>query len=532
MPDDHNNNVSSPAFRLDKASLPKQQQQQQQKQQRPYSPSPPTVDTTTAAPIIPSSSSSSSPHQTSILPSPASPHSPVVVATSPTSTAPEKTVAILATLKQLEARAKDFNDLARQVNAEERACLAELSKVRKSLKAITISKSDAKKKKNAKRKSSSLSASSDKVNGTPNGSNEDIVAAPAGSGAEGQGQVEGDNDDDDERPPDEGVMESIERKLRHLEFQFPKPAHIILRLALGSHAPVSLKPLQLRLAYKHEYEVFKLRFTLIFMFLSTCALLVTSSRLLDAVFGFTYLYYYATCVLREHILLVNGSRIRTWWFVHHYISIALAGVVLIWPASPLYHSFRTHFFAFSLYISAMQFLQYRYQRSRLYVLVALDRARPMDTVSGEGGFFAANGEREFRLLVPFLGVGQVWQAWNAALLLRPWWDWWWAVNEEIIRSSGRGSDGGAYYFHTWKELLARSSWAAGGSGAGSVEWQGTVAGALFAALAVGNSVATVRTWRAKTSLRKGTTGASGAASHRNSGSGLPASPTNGHSHAL
>ncbi|KAJ3147602.1 hypothetical protein HDU89_005218 [Geranomyces variabilis] len=521
MPDDHNHNgvssssSSAASFRLDKASLPQQQKQQQ----RPYSPSPPTVDTTASAPRIPfsSPSSSSSPQQTSILPSPASPHSPVVAAVSPTTTAAEKSVAILATLKKLEARAKDFNDLARQVNAEERACLAELSKVRKSLKAITDAK-----KKNAKRKSSSSSPSSDKRNATPNGSNDDIVAAASGAGV--QRQVE--DNDDDERPPNEDVMESIERKLRHLEFQFPKPAHIILRLALGSHAPVSLKPLQLRLAYKHEYEVFKLRFTLIFMFLSTCALLVTSSRVLDAVFGFTYLYYYATCVLREHILLVNGSRIRTWWFVHHYISIALAGVVLIWPASPLYQSFRTHFFAFSLYISAMQFLQYRYQRSRLYVLVALDRARPMDTVSGEGGFFAANGEREFRLLVPFLGVGQVWQAWNAALLLRPWWDWWWAVNEEIIKSGG-----GASYFHTWRELLARSSWAAGGSGAGSVEWQGTVAGALFAALAVGNSVATVRTWRAKTSQRKSGSGAGGAA-HRNSGSGLPASPTNGHSHAL
>ncbi|KAI8906194.1 TMPIT-like protein, partial [Powellomyces hirtus] len=273
-----------------------------------------------------------------------------------------------------QQRAAHFNDLARQVNAEERACLAELGKSKRAMKDL-----------------GKLIEQEQREQKHQQGPPQSLPRVLTGGLNEGE----------------ESPMQRIKRKVRHLEYQFPKPAHIILRIAIGSHAPVSLKPLQLRLAYKHEYEVFKLRFTLVFMVLSMFALFLVSSRVLDAIYGFAMLYYYATCVLREHILLVNGSRIRTWWFVHHYISIVLSGITLIWPASPLYQKFRTHFFAFSLYISAMQYLQYRYQRSRLYVLVALDRARPMDTVAGEGGFFAA--EREFRLLVPFLAVGQVWQ---------------------------------------------------------------------------------------------------------------------------
>ncbi|KAJ3019214.1 hypothetical protein HKX48_002290 [Thoreauomyces humboldtii] len=347
--------------------------------------------------------------------------------------------AILADLKKLEARAAAFNELARQVNAEEAACLKELARCKKD---ITALRKDTK-----LRKTGKVGATTSKT-------------------------TEDDNDTDATPPPApppllqsasddllEDRLDLLRRKLTHLEYQFPKPAHIILRLALGSHAPVSLKPLQLRLAYKHEYELFKLRFTLVFVGLATMGLVV-SSRVLDAIYGFAMLYYYCTCVLREHILLVNGSRIRSWWFGHHYVSIVLAGVMLIWPASPSYHAFRPHFYAFAVYVSAMQYLQFRYQRARLYVLVALDRARPMDTVAGEGAFPTTSNVagRELRTLLPFLAVGQFWQLVNAGLLLKP------SAVEGFVERH---------------------------------EWQGVAVGLLFGILAVGNTLATVRTWRAK-----------------------------------
>jgi TMPIT-like protein len=42
--------------------------------------------------------------------------------------------------------------------------------------------------------------------------------------------------------------------------------------------------------------------------------------------------------LRENILKANGSNIRTWWVVHHYLSIAVSLVLLLWPPhSPSYN---------------------------------------------------------------------------------------------------------------------------------------------------------------------------------------------------
>ena len=53
------------------------------------------------------------------------------------------------------------------------------------------------------------------------------------------------------------------------------------------------------------------------------------------------------------------------------------------------------------------------------MLVALDRARPMDTVAGEG-FFSDQLEREFLLLTPFLVAGQVWQMYMSWMLTKLW----------------------------------------------------------------------------------------------------------------
>ena len=82
-----------------------------------------------------------------------------------------------------------------------------------------------------------------------------------------------------------------------------------------------------------------MRMTLISCVVTGIGWLFTTSRVLDAIFGFLLLYYYCTCVLREHILMVNGSRIRNWWFAHHYICIFLSGVILVRSESHLPQSF-------------------------------------------------------------------------------------------------------------------------------------------------------------------------------------------------
>ncbi|KAJ3268089.1 hypothetical protein HK104_005497, partial [Borealophlyctis nickersoniae] len=309
---------------------------------------------------------------------------------------------LLTELKTLEARATSYNNLAQQVNSEETACLKELARQRKKVKEVL------EKTKNVAQKDQSLG---------------DLAVA-------------------------------LQRKLQHVEYQMPQPAHIILRLALGNCAPFSLRPSQLRLEYKREYEVFKMRMTLISCALAAINLFLVDSRVLDAVFGFLLLYYYCTCVLREHILMVNGSRIRRWWSTHHYVSIITSGIILVWPATPSYAAFRGPFYSFAMFIAFIQALQYRYQKARLYVLVALDRARPMDTVAGEG-FFSDQLEREFLVLAPFLVAGQLWQLYIAWML------------SDIYKNQT------------------------------SKEWQVLAAACLFGFLGAGNMLTTARTYMAK-----------------------------------
>jgi hypothetical protein len=46
-----------------------------------------------------------------------------------------------------------------------------------------------------------------------------------------------------------------------------------------------------------------------------------------------------------------------WWRAHHFIATVATGILLTWPESQSYHSFRTQFFVFSFYLS---FVQVRY----------------------------------------------------------------------------------------------------------------------------------------------------------------------------
>jgi hypothetical protein len=56
-----------------------------------------------------------------------------------------------------------------------------------------------------------------------------------------------------------------------------------------------------------------------------------SVRPVEVMFQLWMLYYYVSLALRENILRVNGSNIKTWWIVHHYLSIAIAFCMLMFP---------------------------------------------------------------------------------------------------------------------------------------------------------------------------------------------------------
>lgn len=105
-----------------------------------------------------------------------------------------------------------------------------------------------------------------------------------------------------------------------------------------------------KVRYKDDYEKFKLILNIIGLSMALLNLLI-NYRALELAFMFLLVWYYCTLTIRESILKVNGSRIKGWWRMHHFISTVCAGVLLIWPQGDFWQMFRTQFMYFNVYIS-------------------------------------------------------------------------------------------------------------------------------------------------------------------------------------
>uniref|UniRef100_A0A8C5PWX1 Transmembrane protein 120A n=1 Tax=Leptobrachium leishanense TaxID=445787 RepID=A0A8C5PWX1_9ANUR len=205
-----------------------------------------------------------------------------------------------------------------------------------------------------------------------------------------------------------------ERTFFEMESFLPKKNGLYLSLVLGN-VNVTLLSKQAKFAYKDEYEKFKLYLIMILFVLSFTCRFILNSRVTDAVFNFLLVWYYCTLTIRESILINNGSRIKGWWVLNHYISTFLSGVMLTWPDGLMYQMFRNQFLSFSLYQNFVQFLQYYYQSGCLYRLRALGERHNMDlTVEG----FQSWMWRGLTFLLPFLFFGQFWQLYNAITLFQ------------------------------------------------------------------------------------------------------------------
>lgn len=159
-------------------------------------------------------------------------------------------------------------------------------------------------------------------------------------------------------------------------------------------------------------------------------------RALELAFIFLLVWYYCTLTIRESILKVNGSRIKGWWRLHHFISTVSAGVLLVWPQGETWQLFRLQFVYFNVYISKwwivflcteifkenivydtgiVQYLQFGYQKGLLYRLKALGERHDMDiTIEG----FHSWMWRGLSFLLPFLYGGYIFQVYNAWSLFK------------------------------------------------------------------------------------------------------------------
>uniref|UniRef100_A0A1I8AE28 Transmembrane protein 120 homolog n=1 Tax=Steinernema glaseri TaxID=37863 RepID=A0A1I8AE28_9BILA len=189
--------------------------------------------------------------------------------------------------------------------------------------------------------------------------------------------------------------QQAEVQLRLSEMQNELPVEnngLYLSVILGSNLPVSLLNKADRYKYKQEYEKFKMNVT--------CVLLV--------MLGIAYAY-----PTRAMDAIVNGSRIKGWWVMHHYASCVLCGITLTWKDGICYQAFRHTFLLFSMYIGTVQILQNMYQSGCLRRLHALGQRHAMD-VTVEG--FSSWMFKGLTFLIPFLVVGYILQFYCAYVL--------------------------------------------------------------------------------------------------------------------
>ncbi|GLV34576.1 uncharacterized protein CBL_09057 [Carabus blaptoides fortunei] len=199
--------------------------------------------------------------------------------------------------------------------------------------------------------------------------------------------------------------------LFNIEQTLPKQNGMYLKIILGN-VNVSILNKNDKFKYKDEYEKFKLVLSVIGFVLAVINL-KTNFRPLELSYIFLLVWYYCTLTIRESILKVNGSRIKGWWRLHHFISTVAAGILLIWPDTEAWALFRDQFMWFNAYISTVQYLQFRYQQGVLYRLKALGERHNMDiTIEG----FHSWMWRGLSFLLPFLFLGYMFQLYNAYML--------------------------------------------------------------------------------------------------------------------
>ena len=112
-------------------------------------------------------------------------------------------------------------------------------------------------------------------------------------------------------------------------------------------------------------------------------LLFPPQRVLFQLHQLWLLYYYFTLSLRENILYANGSSMKKWWLYHHYVSISITLLILLYPDDFCHPNRHTRLMLFGLAQGAVMLCQYLYQAKRSYVRKTLGKARSIDVDTTE-----------------------------------------------------------------------------------------------------------------------------------------------------
>mmetsp|Transcript_3646 Transcript_3646/g.6197 ORF Transcript_3646/g.6197 Transcript_3646/m.6197 type:complete len:377 (+) Transcript_3646:46-1176(+) len=195
-----------------------------------------------------------------------------------------------------------------------------------------------------------------------------------------------------------------------------KRTPILLKALLGKETAGVLIRFDQRLKLKQEYFRFRHQAALIFTIVPlilACGLWRASQMeatgeqgsfspplwVATQAYAAWLVYFYVSLALRENILVMNGSDIRSWWIQHHYIMVVFTLVLITLPTeSKAFKVFSEKFIYFNVMQGLIMMFQNRYQSRRLYRQIALGRNQTMDVVSAE----ASPGKGHLLILYPAL----------------------------------------------------------------------------------------------------------------------------------
>ena len=142
------------------------------------------------------------------------------------------------------------------------------------------------------------------------------------------------------------------------------------------------------------------------------------------------LYYYFTLSLRENILYANGSSMKKWWIFHHYVSICITLLILLYPLDFLDPPRHTRLMIFGLAQGAVMACQFLYQSKRAYVRKTLGKAKSIDVDATET---LVEKPTDLKWLVPILYALYLYEGYIGVDLFtlffreegvwRVWWGW-------------------------------------------------------------------------------------------------------------
>ncbi|XP_022690276.1 transmembrane protein 120A-like isoform X1 [Varroa jacobsoni] len=202
----------------------------------------------------------------------------------------------------------------------------------------------------------------------------------------------------------------LEDAIRLIRRNLPAPPGKYLYFVLGS-VSVAMRSNKLKLNYKIEYENFKLVVTCALLALSVICLLRGPGTRWDPVLMFGLVWFYCTLTIRESILKANGSNIKGWWRLYHFLATGLSGVTVLWADKQGFQlHLRSCFLTYTCVMLVAHQMQYRYQAGTLYRLQALGATPtgnsdvdPMEvSVEGVHSLLVKPMLRDFFLLMPFL----------------------------------------------------------------------------------------------------------------------------------